>query len=184
MRETRYDKIHLVPFGEFTPGGKFFQWMNNMEYGQSEFTYRKFNENLKMTKDDIPFSPMICYDSVFPQTLRSFCAKGSQYNILITNDVWFGRSVGPYQHASLAIVRSIETRKSMVRSANAGISMFIDEKGRVLKSLPLYTTGTIDASLKASSYESPYVRTGNLFGYLMSIIALGGLIISLWPRKK
>lgn len=184
MRESLYDKIHLVPFGEFTPGGKLFKWMNNMQYGQSDFVYRKFQENMKMTKEDIPFSPMICYDSVFPQTLRSFCAKGSQYNILITNDVWFGRSVGPYQHASLAIVRSVETRKSMVRSANAGISMFIDEKGRVQKSLPLYTAGIIDANLKASSYESPYVRTGNLFGYLITLIALSGLIISLWPRKK
>lgn len=184
MRKDFYDKIHLVPFGEFTPGGKLFGWLNNMQYGQSEFDYRPFNKNLKMTKDDIPFSPMICYDSVFPHTLRSFCAKGSQYNILITNDIWFGQSVGPYQHAALAIVRSVETRKSMVRSANAGVSMFIDEKGRVLKSLPLYTEGIIDFSLKASTYKSLYVRTGNLFGFLMSFITLIGLIISLWPQKK
>ncbi len=184
MRPKFYDKIHLVPFGEFTPGGDFFDWMNNMEYGQSDFVHRNYRENLHMTKANIPFSPMICYDSVFPHTLRSFSAKGSQYNILITNDVWFGRSMGPHQHAALAIVRSVETRKSMVRSANAGISMFIDEKGRVLDTLPLYTTGTLDAKLYASDYVSTYVKTGNLFGWLMCIISAISLVYSLWLKRK
>ena len=179
-----YDKLHLVPFGEFTPGGDFFSWLNNMEYGQSEFKHRNFRKPLKMTADSIAFSPMVCYDSVFPHTLRSFAKQGSEYNILITNDIWFGRSMGPYQHAAIAIVRAVETRKPLIRSANAGISMFIDEKGRVLDHLPLYSAGILDCKLSASNYLSPYVKTGNLFGVLLSAIALIGLIFSLWPTRK
>jgi len=179
-----YDKLHLVPFGEFTPGGSMFSWLNNMEYGQSEFSHRNFRSPLKMTSDSIAFTPMICYDSVFPHTARSFSSQGSKYNILITNDIWFGRSVGPHQHAAIAIVRAIETRRPLIRSANAGISMFIDEKGRVLDRLPLYTSGILDCSLEESTYSSVYVKTGNLFGISMSVIMLMGMIFSLWPKRK
>ena len=179
-----YDKLHLVPFGEFTPGGELFAWLNNMEYGQSDFTHRDYRDPLVMTKDSIKFTPMVCYDSVFPHTVRSFSAKGSEFNILITNDIWFGRSMGPYQHAAIAIIRSIETRKALVRSANAGISMFIDEKGRVLDQLPLYQRGIIDQSLKASEYVSPYTKTGNLFGFSISLVMLAGIIFALWPKRS
>lgn len=179
-----YDKLHLVPFGEFTPGGTMFSWLNNMEYGQSEFSHRNFRKPLKMTSDSIAFTPMVCYDSVFPHTVRSFSAQGSKYNILITNDIWFGRSVGPYQHAAISILRAVETRRPLIRSANAGISMFIDEKGRVIDHLPLYTCGILDCSLSAGIHDSAYVKTGNLFGISMSVIMLLGMIFSLWPKRK
>jgi len=179
-----YDKLHLVPFGEFTPGGSMFSWLNNMEYGQSEFTHRNFRTPLKMTADSIAFTPMICYDSVFPHTARAFSSQGSKYNILITNDIWFGRSMGPHQHAAIAIVRAIETRRPLIRSANAGISMFIDEKGRVLDRLPLYTCDILDCSIEEGSSNSAYVKTGNLFGISMSVIMLMGMIFSLWPKRK
>ncbi|MDZ7795744.1 MAG: nitrilase-related carbon-nitrogen hydrolase [Candidatus Marinimicrobia bacterium] len=104
-----------------------------MEYGQSDFTTRKNVRVMHMGKDSVIFTPMICYDSVFPHTIRRAAAKGSQYNILITNDIWFGRSIGPHQHAAIAILRAVETRRPLIRSANAGISMFIDAKGRVKK---------------------------------------------------
>ena len=179
-----YDKLHLVPFGEFTPGGELFSWLNNMQYGQSDFTHRNFRKPLNITRDSIKFTPMICYDSVFPHTVRSFANLGSQYNILITNDIWFGRSMGPYQHAAISIIRAIETRKPLVRSANAGISMFIDEKGRVQQSLPLYQSGVIDNSLTASDYVSPYTRTGNLFGFSLFGIMIAGIMFSLWQKKS
>ena len=179
-----YDKLHLVPFGEFTPGGKVFSWLNNMQYGQSEFKHRNYRNALKMTADSIMFTPMICYDSVFPQTARKFSAQGSQYNILITNDIWFGRSMGPYQHAAIAIVRAIETRRPLIRSANAGISMFIDEKGRVLDQLDLYSCGILDYRIEAGVQDSPYVKTGHLFGLSMTFITLLAMVFALWPRKK
>ncbi|MCF7833064.1 MAG: apolipoprotein N-acyltransferase [Candidatus Marinimicrobia bacterium] len=179
-----YDKLHLVPFGEFTPGGSMFSWLNNMEYGQSEFSHRNFREPLKMTADSIAFTPMVCYDSVFPHTVRSFANKGSKYNILITNDIWFGKSMGPHQHAAIAIVRAIETRRPLIRAANAGISMFIDEKGRVLDRLPLYSSGILDYCMSAGDHDSAYVKTGNLFGISISVIMLLGMIFSLWPRRK
>ncbi|MCK5817376.1 MAG: hypothetical protein KAH15_05180, partial [Candidatus Marinimicrobia bacterium] len=161
-----------------------FSWLNNMKYGQSEFSHRNFREPLKMTSDSIAFTPMVCYDSVFPHTVRSFSAQGSKYNILITNDIWFGRSVGPYQHAAISILRAVETRRPLIRSANAGISMFIDEKGRVIDHLPLYTCGILDCSLSAGIHDSAYVKTGNLFGISMSVIMLLGMIFSLWPKRK
>jgi apolipoprotein N-acyltransferase len=185
FRADIYDKIHLVPFGEYTPGGKWLKWLNNMQYGQSDFKTRKNREVPRITKDNIPVTPIICYDSVFPHTVRRFAAEGkSKYNILVTNDIWFGRSMGPHQHAAIAIVRAVETRKPLARSANAGISMFIDEKGRVLGSLPLYTTGILDRTLYAARYEPLYVRAGNWFGVTMVIISLAGIILSLWHIRK
>ncbi|MEA2077301.1 MAG: apolipoprotein N-acyltransferase [Candidatus Marinimicrobia bacterium] len=179
-----YDKLHLVAFGEFTPGGSLFSWLNNMEYGQSDFTHRNFREPLKMTADSIAFTPMVCYDSVFPHTVRSFANKGSQYNILITNDIWFGRSIGPHQHAAIAIIRAIETRRPLIRSANAGISLFIDEKGCIQERLPLYQCGILDCKLKAGDHISPYTKTGNLFGFSMTFIMIMGIVVSLWPKQK
>ena len=179
-----YDKLHLVPFGEFTPGGKMFSWLNNMEYGQSNFVHREFRQPLTMTEDSIAFTPMICYDSVFPHTVRSFADNGSKYNILITNDIWFGRSVGPHQHAAIAIIRAIETRRPLIRSANAGISMFIDEKGRVRSKLPLYKTGILDCTLSSVDYMSPYTKTGNLFGFSMVFMMLIGIIFTIWHTAK
>ncbi len=179
-----YDKIHLVPFGEFTPAKKWFSWLNNMEYGQSDFSTRNTTHIMRMTADSIAFTPMICYDSVFPHTVRRSVVQGSKYNILITNDIWFGRSMGPHQHAAISVVRAVETRRPLIRAANAGISMFIDEKGRVLHSIPLYTTGIIDETLAAGSYTSLYVKTGNLFSIIVSIIALFGFLLSLWIKQE
>ncbi|MDZ7821390.1 MAG: apolipoprotein N-acyltransferase [Candidatus Marinimicrobia bacterium] len=183
-QEVIYDKIHLVPFGEFTPGEKYLSWLNNMEYGQSDFATRKTVRVMHMGTDRIAFTPMICYDSVFPHTVRRAAAEGSKYNILITNDVWFGRSMGPHQHAAIAILRAVETRRPLVRSANAGISMFIDAKGRVLKSLPLYTSGILDQELPSGIHVSPYVKTGNLFSWIAVIISAMGICFSLCLRRK
>ncbi len=179
-----YDKIHLVPFGEFTPGGKMFSWLNNMQYGQSNFTSRKNVRIPRMTADSIAFTPMICYDSVFPHTIRRYAAMGSKYNILITNDIWFGRSMGPHLHAAIALVRAVETRLPLIRSANAGISMFIDNKGRVIDSIPLYTRGIIEHPLAAGSYVPPYVKMGNTFSVLMLITALLGIVYTLCIKTK
>jgi apolipoprotein N-acyltransferase len=184
FRAGIYDKIHLVPFGEYTPGGKWLEWLNNMQYGQSDFKTRKNRDLLKITDKNIPVTPIICYDSVFPHTLRRFAAKGSKYNILITNDVWFGRSMGPHQHAAIAIVRAVETRKPLVRSANAGISMFIDEKGRVLDSLPLYTAGILDHRLHAADHVPLYVRMGHILSIVFLTITVGGYLFSLWTTRK
>jgi apolipoprotein N-acyltransferase len=185
FRERVYDKIHLVPFGEFTPGGRLFSWLNNMQYGQSDFSTRKHTRVLHFGGDSTAFTPIVCYDSVFPHTVRRAAAEGSKYNILITNDIWFGRSMGPHQHAAMAAVRAVETRRPVIRSANAGISMFIDAKGRVLDSLPLHTRGVIDRTLPAGERVSPYVRTGNLFSWIVTVIAGIGIGTSLCiPRKK
>lgn len=178
-----YDKIHLVPFGEFTPGGRMFAWLNNMQYGQSDFRSRK-NMQVPVLKDSIPFTPMICYDSVFPHTARKFTAQGSKYNILITNDIWFGRSLGPHQHAALASVRAVECRRPLVRAANAGVSMFIDEKGRVLKKMSLYRRGTLEQKLQGVSYRSLYLLTGNALPFLFCLLAFPLPLILLWIQKR
>jgi apolipoprotein N-acyltransferase len=183
FRETLYDKIHLVPFGEYTPGGSLFSWLNNMQYGQGDFRTRKYQGALAI-RDSIPFTPMICYDSVFPHTARRFTAQGSKYNILITNDIWFGRSLGPHQHAALSLLRAIETRRPVIRAANAGISMFVDEKGRVLKKLPLYRRGILEADISAISYRSPYLVLGNTLNILFCLIAFPLPLILLWMQKQ
>ncbi len=187
--EYRYDKIHLVPFGEYMP---FSQWLPlGPGIAAREADYFPGKKMTVMTTPGCPpFSVLICYEVVFPSLARMALNNGAQMLMNMTNDGWFGSSAAPYQHLNMARVRSIENRVWLVRSANTGVSAAFDPAGRLIKSVPLNEEGYFVVKVPAKAGAgSIYSRFGDFFalGCLGSslILVLTPLGTSNWePRKQ
>ena len=139
----KYDKQKLVPFGEFLPFEKYLEnfGLKKITQGYGSFTSGKVQENFSYKKMSI--LPVICYEIIFPEIFQN-SDKRTNLIINISEDAWFGSSIGPYQHFSKAIFRSIENNSYLARSANKGISAFINNKGQIIKSLTPNETGSIE----------------------------------------
>jgi apolipoprotein N-acyltransferase len=188
-----YDKVHLVPFGEYLPFQRALERLGVMQLTRIRGGFIAGDRRRNQPVPGAPaFLPLVCYEVVFPGNLVPRGERpGLIYDHLgryigwpvaagtgerpgwllnLTNDAWFGRSPGPYQHLQQARIRAIEEGLPMVRAANNGISAVIDPLGRVTRSLPLGTQGVIDASLPQSLPPPLYARIGDsLFAALMSI---------------
>jgi len=140
----RYDKIHLVPFGEYVPLSNKFPALHKLILGElGEFTPGK---NFKIFKFKADFGVLICFEDIFPEISRKFVDGGAKFLVVITNDAWYGKSGAAFQHAANSVFRAIENRVPVVRCANTGISCFIDSKGRIYDSVSeknslLFVTG-------------------------------------------
>ena len=160
--EQVYDKFHLVPFGEYIPWGDALS-----QVGISAFAAQQGNGYSAGTGPDIlsapgvpDFQPLICYEAIFPQHLRGLDDRPG-WLLQATNDAWFGRISGPYQHLAQARLRAIETGLPLIRAANTGVSAVVDARGRVRDSLALNTQGKIDAPLPGALPPTPWMRWGN-----------------------
>jgi apolipoprotein N-acyltransferase len=126
--------------------------------------------------------PLICYEAVFPQDLRAAPMR-ADWIVQITNDAWFGKLTGPWQHLAQARLRAIEQGLPLLRAANTGISAVIDARGRVVAALPLGVADYIDAALPPPLPPTVYARLGDL-PLLVLLLALGaGLLVGARPRK-
>ena len=184
---SRYDKVHLVPFGEYIPFSQKFKSLKKLNLGQSNFSPGKNNKPFTIFDEEIMISPMICYESIFPQISIKNVRQGAKYHLNVTNDSWFGNSLGPYQHAAQSIVRAVESKRAFVRCANTGISMAITPKGIVKEKIPLNINGFIDAKLKTYSYTPLYIKWGNTFAIIcviFSIFILGFVIVKRIGSRK
>ena len=135
--EYKYDKIHLVPFGEYIPFISFIKKIGFMR-GKTNFSSGTVNKNLKILNIG-EILPLICYEVLFAEEVRSRISNNTKLIINITNDAWFGDSSGPYQHLALAKIRAVEFGIPLVRVANTGISAFISPYGEDLLRIPLNT---------------------------------------------
>jgi apolipoprotein N-acyltransferase len=176
---TVYDKLHLVPFGEYLPFQDFLESLGLMQLTKVPGGFIPGERRRLMNVPRAPrVAPFICYEIIFPSEV----AAGNErpgWLINLTNDGWFGMSSGPYQHLQQARVRTIEQGLPLVRAANTGISAVIDPLGRVIKSLSLGTEGVLDASLPRRIGLTLYARTGD--GAVA--IVLGATIIILIRRR-
>ncbi len=168
---SEYDKTYLVPFGEYIPFSNKFEFLKKLNLGQSNFSPGEKNNPFTILNNKVTLSPMICYESIFPQISINNVRKGAQYHINATNDSWFGNSFGPYQHASQSIVRAVESKRAFVRCANTGISMAITPKGFVKEKISLNKKGFFDVKLKTFSYTTIYTKFGNIFAIICVIIS-------------
>ncbi|MDA8139045.1 MAG: apolipoprotein N-acyltransferase [Desulfobacteraceae bacterium] len=132
----RYDKVHLVPFGEYVPLKRWLPFLGKMVEQVGDFTPGRQGNVLKW--HTAPVGMLVCYEAIFPDLARAMVNNGAQLLINITNDAWFGRTSAAYQHFSMAVFRCVENRRSMARAANTGISGFIDPCGRIISQTPLY----------------------------------------------
>lgn len=178
----RYDKIHLVPFGEFTPLKKFISFLEKFTVGFAEFSHGTRKTVFEI--DGVKFSTLICYEAIFPHLVRRFVNKGALFLVNITNDAWYGKSSMPYQHTSMSIFRAIENRVYVFRSANTGVSCIIDPYGRVTKYLDIFVRGFLKDNIKILHKKTFYTKYGDVFVYFC--IAFFVLIVykqSIWKVK-
>jgi apolipoprotein N-acyltransferase len=139
-----YDKRHLVPFGEYIPGRKILPFMQKIAYGISDFHPGSQDPTLLAST---PFWPMICYEVAFPNN-HKITQQGFGFILNITNDSWFGNSIGPHQHLMIARFRAAQQRMPLIRVANTGISAYISATGKVLSSIPLNKRAIADFSVR------------------------------------
>jgi apolipoprotein N-acyltransferase len=156
--QAHYDKVHLVPFGEYIPWHKEFPPLSGA-IGRGSFEVGTSFVTLALPGLP-PFSPTICYEAIFPGAVTG-PGERPRWLVNVTNDAWFGTSSGPYQHLTSARMRTVEEGLPMIRAANTGISAVIDAYGRVLVSLDMERQGVLDHVLPPSRAETPYARWGD-----------------------
>ncbi len=171
-----YDKVHLVPFGEYlpTPFQRLFTTLGLKQFVNVPGGFEAGSFVRPIEAQGLPLIlPMICYEAIFPNSFsRDPGQKNSNAQLIIniTNDAWFGTSFGPYQHFSQSRMRAIEQGLPLIRAANTGISAVIDPYGRILKSLPLGVTDVIDAPLPKAIGNTIYMRYGKSFALALLLI--------------
>jgi apolipoprotein N-acyltransferase len=173
-REFTYDKIHLVPFGEYVPLRKWLTFAHSLTEGIGDFTPGR-----EYSVGPLPggrFSVFICYEAIFSSEIRRFAANGAQLLINISNDGWFGRSSAPAQHLMMARVRAVENRRWLLRCTNTGFTVDVDPYGRIVARLPTFTRAELDAPYGFRSDLTPYTRFGDWLAWLC-VIASAALIV-------
>jgi apolipoprotein N-acyltransferase len=170
-----YDKIHLVPFGEYLPFQDFFENLGLMQLTKLPGGFIAGDRRRPLSVPRAPrVLPFICYEIIFPSEVAAGNDRPG-WLINLTNDGWFGLSSGPYHHLQQARVRTIEQGLPLVRAANTGISAVIDPLGRIIRSLPLGTDGVLDAPLPRRIAPTLYARTGD--GGAMLFLGLALLVV-------
>jgi apolipoprotein N-acyltransferase len=174
----RYDKVHLVPFGEFIPAG--FGWvLSVLRIPLSDFS-RGAAEQAPLALAGQKIAVNICYEDAFgEEIIRALPAATLLVNV--SNVAWFGDSLAPHQHLQIAQMRALETGRTMLRATNSGMTAIIDHRGGITAALPPFTQGVLTGSAQGRSGATPYVRWGNA-----PVIALALLlcaILALRPRK-
>jgi len=193
--KTRYDKRHLVPFGEYVPLASILPYRWFIPEGIAFFTPGQSHEPVKI--DAGKMGMLICYESIFPEIAREAVDKGAQLLINITNDSWYGFSSAPYQHLAISRMRAIETGRYLVRAANTGISAFIDPLGRELVRIPLGLAPTQKKRIAVADLVPPdhrvatvallegntlYCILGDWFAWLCLLASVGFLGWTFWKK--
>ncbi len=176
---TAYDKVHLVPFGEYLPFQAFLE-----SIGLEQLTRIKggFQAGYRRPPLDIPGAPpadpLICYEIIFPGEMGTGGGGRPQWLLNVTNDAWYGDTPGPYQHFQQARVRAVEQGLPLVRAANTGVSAVVDSLGRVESRLGLGISGVIDATLPRAMRPTVYARYGNpiVVAIILGLFGLFGAI--------
>ena len=167
-----YDKLHLVPFGEYLP---FQDLMEKLGFVQLTKVHGGFIAGQRRHALDIPNAPralpLICYEAIFPGDIDIHDDRPG-WIINLTNDGWFGISTGPYQHLQQARLRAIEQGLPVIRAANTGISAVIDPLGRLVVRLGLGVEGVLDSGLPSANPPTIYARTGDIPVAIIVAIAL------------
>lgn len=188
----KYGKMKLVPIGERVPFsdqisflGDIFKWgvgLSGWNVGQDTTIFKiLLNE-----RDTVKISGLVCYESVFPVFVTNFVERGAELITVVTNDSWYGRSSGPYQHQEFAILRAVENRRSVVRAANGGISCFINPLGKIESETELFTQSLLVGYAALQSEETFYTKTASIIPVFCSVFSLWifGINILLWIKKK
>ncbi len=168
-----YDKIRLVPFGEYVPLRKMLFFAKKLVHAVGDF---EFGTNDNPLAGKHAYGPAICYEVVYPQITRTQVRHGADVLVTITNDAWYDGTSAPRQHLNQARPRPAEDARWPLRAATTGISAWVDPTGQVMQELPMGREGILIAKFAARKTVTPYVRYGDWFAYLSVLLVIIGLI--------
>ena len=181
-RIGRYDKIHLVPFGEYVPYSDMFFFAHKLTRQAGNFS--RGTERHVFTLNQHRYGVFICYESIFADEVRHFAKNGAEVFVNISDDGWYGDTSAPWQHLNMARMRAIENRRWLVRDTNTGVTTAIDPYGRVLKSAPrgIFTSLAVQYGFRDGL--TFYTRYGDVFAYACGIITLGAIFYLVNVRRR
>ncbi len=171
----RYDKQKLVPFGEYLP----MQWLRGLidffDLPMSDFSPGDSGQTL-LQAGEVPIAPYICYEVVYPDFAAEL-ARESGLLITISNDTWFGQSIGPVQHFQMARMRALETGRQMIRATNDGITALVNQKGEVTATIPRFSRGVLSATAEVRAGLTPFMRFGSWPVIFLSLLMTLAVLI-------
>ena len=179
----QYMKIHLLPFSEYLPYRDAFPWPERWASAGGDFIPGK--EYTIFDVDGAKFGVVICWENIFPDLVRQFVKKGASFMINITNEGWFGETSAPQQFLAMTVFRAVENRRSIARSANTGISGFIDPYGRILAKVEdhnrkdIFVEGHVTADVPLFDGKTFYTMYGDVWAYINLIATTMMLALSL-----
>jgi apolipoprotein N-acyltransferase len=179
---ARYDKIHLVPFGEYVPFKVILGFAHQLTREVGDFI--PGSQRTIFDLGTFKAGTFICYESIFPGEVRQFAANGAQVFVNISNDEWFGHSAAPYQHLNQARMRAIENERWVLRDTNTGITATIDPYGRVIEQAPRDELTALTAPFGAVTRLTFYTRHGDWFAWLCVIIPMVVIVFTLPPVSR
>ncbi len=174
---SRYDKVNLVPFGEFLPLRRVLRHIGLRKLTQGALDFTPGPRRVSLHLPNLPSaSPMICFEAAFPDAATG-AGERPAWLVNVTNDAWFGRSSGPYQHLAMARMRSVEEGLPLVRAANTGISVITDSYGRITARLGLGQSGVLDGQLPAPLPQASFARRYDPGLLVVLLLAMGVLSV-------
>ena len=176
---ARYDKIHLVPFGEYVPFKRVLGFAGKLTREVGDFLPGESRQALPLGTHRM--GVFICYEAVYPAEISEFAKNGAQVFVNISDDVWFGQTAAPVQHLNQVRMRAIENHRWLVRATDSGITVSIDPFGRVVAQAPRNLRTAIDVPYSVVSGTTFYTRHGNWFVWVCAIISLIALIVRVGP---
>jgi len=176
-----YDKVHLVPFGEYVPLKRLLFFVNRLVPATGDF--EEGDKITPLNHSNLSFGTLICFEAIFPELARAHVRRGANMLVNLTNDAWFGMTSAPYQHLSMAVFRTVENRRPMIRAANTGFSAYIAPQGEIVALSTLFSQDCLKVSIDLP--KSPltfYARFGDLFAVSLLIISFIKVLSCLWTK--
>lgn len=183
----QYNKMHLLPFGEYLPYKDVLPWPARLVRQTPEFVAG--TEYTVLSLDGVPFGVAICWENIFPGIVRGLVRGGARFVVNLTNEAWFGPSAAPYQFLAMAVFRAVENRVAVVRAANTGISAFVDPYGRILRTVregdrEVFVAGVATESIPIATTRTWYTEHGDLFASAMVAVAVLCLALAIRGRAR
>ncbi len=177
----RYDKIHLVPFGEYVPYEQLFFFAKTLTHQLSHL--KPGHDRVVFHADGHAFGAFICYESIFGDEIRDFARNGAQVLVNLSDDGWYGDTSAPWQHLDMTRMRAVENHRWLLLDTNNGVTTVIDPRGRVTLSAPRHTLATLVARYGYESDLTFYTRYGDVFAYLCSLVVILALALAFRRRS-
>ncbi len=177
----RYNKMHLVPFGEYVPFKRVFGFAGGLTKEVGDFSPGTSRAGLQAGSK---LGVFICYESIFPDEIRQLAGNGAEVFVNISNDGWYGDSGAYAQHLKQARMRAVENDRWLLRDTNTGVTASVDPYGRVVSSIPRKLRAALDAPYAITNVTTFYTRHGDWFAYLCAIISVAGLLLNFRFRAR